>query len=145
MVREEDGTPIQFISEVIDMTDRMNARLELQHANAKLREQVITDHLTGLYNRRGFEEALSASLDGHAASLLLIDLDNFKHVNDQLGHKAGDMVLAEVGKRLPLQVRAGDIVARVGGDEFGVILRDAGRDEAERTAATHRRGAGIGL
>jgi diguanylate cyclase (GGDEF)-like protein/PAS domain S-box-containing protein len=132
VVREEDGTPIQFISEVVDLSARVQA---LQDANSKLREQVVTDHLTGLYNRRGFEEALSAALDGKTASLLLIDLDNFKQVNDRLGHKAGDQVLAEVGHRLSHQVRECDFVARIGGDEFSVILRHAGREIAERAAA----------
>ena len=134
VVRAEDGTPIRFISEVVDLTERMEARQALQEVNARLQRQVVTDHLTGLYNRRGFEEALSGPL-GHSASLLLIDLDHFKHINDRLGHKAGDMVLAEVGRRLPLQIREGDFVARVGGDEFGIIMHHADRALAEKTAA----------
>jgi len=134
VVRAEDGTPIRFISEVVDLTERMEARQALQEVNARLQRQVVTDHLTGLYNRRGFEEALSDPL-GHSASLLLIDLDHFKHINDRLGHKAGDMVLAEVGRRLPLQIREGDFVARVGGDEFGIIMHHADRLLAEKTAA----------
>ena len=134
VVRAEDGTPIRFISEVVDLTERMEARQALQEVNARLQRQVVTDHLTGLYNRRGFEEALSDPL-GHSASLLLIDLDHFKHINDRLGHKAGDMVLAEVGRRLPLQIREGDFVARVGGDEFGIIMHHADRALAEKTAA----------
>jgi diguanylate cyclase (GGDEF)-like protein/PAS domain S-box-containing protein len=135
VVREEDGTPIRFISEVVDLTERLQARQALQAANAKLRQQVITDHLTGLHNRRGFEEALAGAPGGRMASLLLIDLDHFKHINDRLGHKAGDMVLAEVGRRLPRQIRDGDFVARIGGDEFGIIMHHADRALAERTAA----------
>lgn len=134
VVRDEDRAPINFISEVVDLTERMQARQALQEANARLREQVVTDHLTGLYNRRGFEEALAGPI-GHRASLLLIDLDHFKHINDRLGHKAGDMVLAEVGRRLPRQIRDGDFVARVGGDEFGIIMHHADRALAEKTAA----------
>ena len=134
VVRDEDRAPINFISEVVDLTERMQARQALQEANARLREQVVTDHLTGLYNRRGFEEALAGPI-GHRTSLLLIDLDHFKHVNDRLGHKAGDMVLAEVGRRLPRQIRDGDFVARVGGDEFGIIMHHADRALAEKTAA----------
>ena len=125
LVREEDGTPIQFISEIVDLTERNRVGLELEEANALLRKQVITDHLTGLYNRRGFEEILSASHADEVASVLLIDLDDFKEVNDQLGHRAGDMVLIEVGRRLPRLVRANDFVARIGGDEFVIILYGA--------------------
>ena len=134
VVREEDGTPISFLSEVVDLTERLAARQALQEANRRLQHQVVTDHLTGLYNRRGFEEALAGPL-GHQASLLLIDLDHFKHINDRLGHRAGDLVLAEVGRRLPRQIRDGDFVARVGGDEFGIIMHHADRALAERTAA----------
>jgi len=135
LVREEDGTPIQFISEIVDLTERNRVGIELEQANAKLRKQVITDHLTGVYNRRGFEEALSASRPDEMASVLLIDLDDFKEINDRLGHHAGDCVLIEVGRRLPGLVRAGDFVARVGGDEFGVILYGADRALTEQTAA----------
>ncbi|MGY4397589.1 diguanylate cyclase (GGDEF)-like protein/PAS domain S-box-containing protein [Sphingomonas sp. UYAg733] len=139
VVREEDGTPIQFISEIVDLSERRRVGLELQEANARLREQVVRDHLTGLYNRRGFEEMLSTpigtgNLGARSACLLLIDLDNFKHINDHMGHTAGDMVLCEVGKRLPRQVRESDYVARVGGDEFGIILLDADRSLAETIA-----------
>jgi diguanylate cyclase (GGDEF)-like protein/PAS domain S-box-containing protein len=139
IVREEDGTPIQFISEIIDLSEQRRVGLELREANARLRELVVRDHLTGLYNRRGFEEMLSVPVNAagdsaRSACLLLIDLDNFKRINDGLGHTAGDMVLREVGRRLPSQVRANDYVARVGGDEFGVILFDADRALAEQVA-----------
>ena len=134
VVREEDGTPIQFISEVIDLSESRRVGIALEEANARLRRQVVTDHLTGLYNRRGFEEALAAAPLEEMVTLLLIDLDDFKAVNDRLGHEAGDLVLAEVGRRLLALVRSGDCVARVGGDEFGMILADAGCAPAEETA-----------
>jgi diguanylate cyclase (GGDEF)-like protein/PAS domain S-box-containing protein len=133
VLRDDDGTPLQFISEVLDITESKQIRLALQEANVRLNEQVVTDHLTGLRNRRGFEEAL-ARADG-GTSLLLIDLDNFKDVNDVLGHDSGDVVLAEVARRLARQARPQDVVARIGGDEFGVILYDADRSVAELIAS----------
>ncbi|GAA0295936.1 hypothetical protein GCM10009087_02100 [Sphingomonas oligophenolica] len=135
VVREDNGTPIQFISEIIDLSESRRVGIALEEANAKLRRQVITDHLTGLYNRRGFEDALAAVSPGETASLLLVDLDDFKAVNDRLGHEAGDLVLAEVGRRLLGLVSRGDCVARVGGDEFSIILAGAGAELAQETAA----------
>ena len=124
-VRETDGQPFRFISEILDLTERKQARRDLQEANAKLKQQVVTDHVTGLCNRRGFEEALADADGGQDVSVLLIDLDDFKNVNDRLGHAAGDKVLFEVGQRLRNVVRGGDIVARLGGDEFGIVLSGA--------------------
>jgi diguanylate cyclase (GGDEF)-like protein/PAS domain S-box-containing protein len=132
--RAADGTPLQFIAEVIDITERKRSRVELQQANAKLHELAV-DHLTGLRNRRGFEEALLGAAIGEPLSVLLVDLDNFKHVNDRLGHEAGDRVLIEAGQRLLGELRRADLLARLGGDEFAAVLPGVGRDVAERVAA----------
>ncbi|THD77910.1 MAG: bifunctional diguanylate cyclase/phosphodiesterase [Phenylobacterium sp.] len=85
-----------------------------------------TDSLTGLPNRGAFTTALCARLDaaraaGRSAALFVIDLDRFKHLNDTLGHHAGDLVLAEMGERLRAEAHDGEIVARLGGDEFALI------------------------
>lgn len=84
------------------------------------------DVLTNLYNRRGFEPRLTQSITEKErdtfVAILLIDLDGFKHVNDQYGHAAGDAVLIEVSRRLETTIRDGDLVARLGGDEFVVVL-----------------------
>src|SRR5436190_5542364 len=88
-----------------------------------------TDSLTGLVNRGAFTAALCERLEdakaagGHVA-LFVIDLDRFKHLNDTLGHHAGDLFLAEVGERLLSDAGPGDLVARLGGDEFAVISAD---------------------
>lgn len=87
------------------------------------------DHLTGLPNRALFEAQLGYVLDkcranGQTASLLVVDLDGFKAVNDSLGHLAGDRVLVAVAERLQAAVRPADLVARLGGDEFAVVLAD---------------------
>jgi diguanylate cyclase (GGDEF)-like protein len=87
-------------------------------------EQATHDQLTGLANRRLFHTRWQQSLGeaGGPTTLLYVDLDGFKPVNDTLGHEAGDSVLVEVAERLRQHVRAGDVVARLGGDEFAVIL-----------------------
>ncbi|HEX5264525.1 MAG TPA: GGDEF domain-containing protein, partial [Phenylobacterium sp.] len=89
-----------------------------------------TDSLTGLVNRGAFTSALCERVDvakasGGRVSLFVVDLDRFKHLNDTLGHHAGDLFLAEVGERLRADAGPGDLVARLGGDEFAVISDDA--------------------
>jgi diguanylate cyclase (GGDEF)-like protein len=102
----------------------------------KVTHQARHDGLTGLSNRmvftEGMEQALATARDtGEAFGLLFVDLDNFKGVNDELGHHAGDELLCEVGRRLAGSVR-GDTVARLGGDEFGILLSGVkGRDDAD--------------
>lgn len=105
------------------MEELRNLNLRLQGAKVAAEEQALTDTLTGLRNRRALEQ----DLDGLARQaspfgLMHIDLDYFKAVNDTLGHAAGDHVLREVAKVLCAETRAGDKVARVGGDEFVVVL-----------------------
>jgi diguanylate cyclase (GGDEF)-like protein len=99
--------------------------------NSELVEQLhsaaTTDELTGLYNRRALEERLAAEISRSLrhqlhTSVLMIDLDRFKVVNDTLGHAAGDRLLIQVAKVLRQQCRALDVVGRLGGDEFLVIL-----------------------
>jgi diguanylate cyclase (GGDEF)-like protein len=92
-----------------------------------LREQSLTDPLTGLYNRRHFEIALARELNradrtGHPLSLLLFDVDNFKHVNDTHGHAAGDAALCAVASSMRARLRGYDVACRIGGDEFAIIV-----------------------
>lgn len=100
-----------------------------------LRAQAITDSLTGLYNRRYFEECLWQELRrsqryGHPFSLLLCDVDNFKPMNDRHGHLHGDRVLREVAQTLRGAVRASDLACRYGGDEFAILLLETGKSGA---------------
>ena len=98
---------------------------------AQLASMVLTDPLTGCLNRRGFDQALTrevgrATRAGSEFALLAVDLDHFKQVNDTYGHLAGDIVLRAVGSLLVKAGRAGDVVARVGGEEFAILLADTG-------------------
>jgi diguanylate cyclase (GGDEF)-like protein len=98
---------------------------------AQLASMVLTDPLTSCLNRRGFDQALTREISramrsSTEFSLLAVDLDHFKHVNDTYGHLAGDDVLRAVGALLVKSGRAGDVVARVGGEEFAILLGDTG-------------------
>ncbi|MBL7490581.1 EAL domain-containing protein [Frankia sp. AgB1.9] len=100
--------------------------LEVQRL-AESKEQAHTDHLTHQLNRRGLDERLRAAIaaadtSDHPLALLLLDLDRFKLVNDSLGHRVGDQLLAEVSARIATALRPGDTLARLGGDEFAVLL-----------------------
>ena len=115
----------------------MVARLQAQ--SNRLRERLAnlarTDPLTGLFNRRAFDEALAREharqlRGGPPMALLLVDIDHFKQVNDSWGHQAGDQTLRELGKLLSDRFRTMDIVGRIGGEEFGVLIPDCGPDQA---------------
>jgi diguanylate cyclase len=121
-----------------DLIKRLDATLlELRGHQRLLHEQATHDGLTRLVNRTAFGDAVTAELSGGAPALavLLIDLDDFKTVNDTLGHGAGDDLLVTVAERLRGAVREHDLVARLGGDEFAVLLRDVSPADAGRMAA----------
>ena len=101
----------------------------------ELEREASQDSLTGLGNRRRFEEDLAAAMarsrrDGTTGALLILDLDNFKRINDSQGHPAGDRLIKAVAETLRHRTRAGDSLARLGGDEFAVILPRCGQEEA---------------
>ncbi|MGZ6018529.1 MAG: putative bifunctional diguanylate cyclase/phosphodiesterase [Phenylobacterium sp.] len=115
-----------------DLTARV---AELESERALTLRLAQTDSLTGLVNRGAFTAELcerleAARRDGQSVALFVIDLDRFKHLNDTLGHHAGDLFLAEVGERLRCDTQAGELVARLGGDEFALISTTA--DPARR-------------
>jgi diguanylate cyclase (GGDEF)-like protein len=118
---------------------------ELIHAREELRAKAMRDGLTGLWNRTAFLDLFQHELErAHRTNgrtgLLLLDLDNFKQVNDTYGHLAGDIVLKEVARRVCHSVRSYDFVGRYGGEEFFIALTGSGREqlcqraEAIRTA-----------
>jgi diguanylate cyclase (GGDEF)-like protein len=105
----------------------------------QLASMVLTDPLTGCFNRRGFDQAMARELarTTRAASdlsLLALDIDHFKEINDTYGHLAGDVVLREFGALLVQTARAGDMVARTGGEEFSLLLPDTGASGAYQFA-----------
>lgn len=113
-------------------------------ARAQLATLASTDHLTGLWNRRAFQERLAVELDrarrhGRRLGLVIMDIDHFKLVNDTHGHPAGDRVLVEFARRLAGVVRAGEIVARVGGEEFAWILPEMSGQDSVLAAERLRR------
>jgi len=105
--------------------------IELQAANNALEQQVTTDSLTGIGNRRRMTAQIGAELErarrfGHPLSLLMIDIDHFKDVNDRFGHDAGDRAIVAVAMALSVDLRASDSAARFGGEEFVVLMPETG-------------------
>ncbi|MEG8203231.1 EAL domain-containing protein [Pseudomonas sp. 5FOS] len=128
-----DGKPVGYRGTASDITDEVDAHARIQHLS-------LHDPLTGLANRnklaRHLEQALLRGSDSPPLTLLLLDLDNFKPINDSLGHAAGDAVLQEVATRLRDSTRDGDMVARLGGDEFLLVLSGMdNRSEIDRFCA----------
>lgn len=107
--------------------ERKRAEMVLAEQAVALSHQATHDPLTGLLNRRGFrerlEEALADGEQAQATAVLFIDIDDFKDINDSLGHSAGDYLLTVLAERLCSCVRTDDVVGRLGGDDFGVLLR----------------------
>jgi diguanylate cyclase (GGDEF)-like protein len=129
LIRDPDGAPRSFIAQVMDVTERRQLESQLRH-------QAEHDTLTGVANRRAFGAELARHLArerryGGESSLLMIDLDDFKGVNDTFGHAVGDLLLQSVAITLRERVRDTDVVARLGGDEFAVLLPSTPRAGAE--------------
>ncbi|HLM55657.1 MAG TPA: diguanylate cyclase [Pyrinomonadaceae bacterium] len=147
------GSEVGALGYLTDPTDldllRARARtlLEFKHYLDSCEEAAFTDHLTGLANRRRFERQLEREVKRserylHSFCLILIDIDNFKEVNDTYGHDAGDEAIRRVASTLQAGTRGIDTGARIGGDEFAVILPETdprgGLDVAERLSAAIR-------
>jgi two-component system, cell cycle response regulator len=115
----------------------------LARHNRTLRDLADTDGLTQVPNRRAFDDHLANALQdardsGAALSVLMLDIDHFKQVNDSFGHASGDGVLRALGRELPRQLRTSDLFARLGGEEFGVVLAGVLRADAHRLAEALR-------
>lgn len=123
---------------VEDVSDRVRHELELEQRAERAERRTAHDELTGLSNRGGLKSAVEAELGGgRRGTLLLMDLDNFKLVNDGAGHREGDAVLQEFATLLGRSFRSGDVKARMGGDEFAVFMPGVSdsRDVVEKASA----------
>jgi len=134
--RRENAFSHQDVLILNTLADLLATALNNSFVFQKLQQQSITDGLTGIKTRRFFYEAVTsewrrASRSGRPFSVVLIDLDKFKEVNDSLGHLEGDLVLARVGRLLEQKCRQSNVVARYGGDEFIILMPETGVEQAQ--------------
>ena len=130
--RDDEGAPLRFLAQAQDITDRRRYEERLRH---------LADHdpLTGLLNRRSFEQELDAhkarkARYGGAGAAIVLDMDHFKFINDTLGHSAGDEAIIRAANVLHSRLRETDVLARLSGDEFAVLLPGADASEARLVA-----------
>jgi diguanylate cyclase (GGDEF)-like protein len=160
-VTDARGRPLGTISVLRDVSEAhrrleavaaLNQQLAAQLAvieqlKADLAEEAVRDHLTGLHNRRRLdrilEEALAQAAGAEPVGLVLLDVDHFKRVNDEHGHAVGDRVLRGIAGVLRAATRPGDTIARLGGEEFVVVLPGADREQARERAEALRTACGL--
>ena len=134
------GMTAKLMNANVELESRVRARTaELEQANAELDRQARVDPLTGVLNRRGMEERFqhalaSARRRNTPLSVLMVDIDHFKKVNDTFGHDAGDVALTTLAKTLTQRLRETDVIARLGGEEFVAILPDTDAAQARWVA-----------
>jgi diguanylate cyclase (GGDEF)-like protein/PAS domain S-box-containing protein len=131
-VRDEHGRTMYYEGTLIDIT-------EAHELSQQLSYEATHDALTGLVNRREFESRLQRTIDscqnGELHALCYLDLDEFKTINDNCGHIAGDELLRQLAQTLQTRVRSNDTLARLGGDEFGLLLHNCTMEDAEAVAS----------
>jgi diguanylate cyclase (GGDEF)-like protein len=143
MLRHESGLPLGALQVITDVTSNRAIEQRLVQEIQKMARMAGEDPLTGLPNRRAFDMVIdSAVANAHSEpfAVLLIDLNDFKPINDRYGHETGDEALRAFSVRLATLVRDADFVARIGGDEFAVVLTNTDRISAEKAASRFRKG-----
>ena len=138
---EQESSIIRSVLSVMVMV--VGSSKALSRTLSELEYYSVHDPLTGLHNRRYFNDLLAYELErserfGHEFSILMLDLDDFKDVNDTYGHPCGDSVLKQAAETMRIGLRRGDITTRIGGDEFAIILTETGRSGALIAAETLR-------
>lgn len=137
VVNDADGKVAHFVSQIVDITARKNEQ-------ERIRLLAFYDALTGLPNRRLFDERISHAFLGarrnkQTIALMFIDVDHFKHINDNYGHDIGDEVIKAIAGKMQVVLRASDTLSRFGGDEFVVLLTDVPNTEAALKVAENLR------
>ncbi len=132
-----------LIRSIATVLEKSHIKLELKRTQEKLVEMSTRDEMTGLYNRRYFMEALDSEISralryNSELVLCVMDLDNFKTINDTFGHPAGDMIISGVGKILKSHIRDSDLICRFGGEEFAAIFPGIALDDAARVCERFR-------
>lgn len=135
----EDGKPVFLTGIVFDITKQREMEENLREKNAQLKAMSYKDALTGIYNHRGLMEGLETymkehSKNDHPLSLILYDIDDFKTVNDTLGHPEGDEVLRKIAEIMHADSRENDLVGRYGGEEFMIVLHKTPYETAQKIA-----------
>lgn len=131
-LHDADGQVVNFVATGLDVTEQKGLERELK-------QMAEHDSLSGLLNRRRFEQELQRHINhvarhGHSGATLLLDVDNFKAVNDTLGHAEGDALIVAIARTLDENLRGTDEIGRVGGDEFAILLREGGPEDAVTVA-----------
>jgi len=136
----DEVTDVSDVEELVAEIGRLRAHVaQLEQHIQQLDQLAHQDTLISLPNRRGFMRELDRLVDraaryGHHAAMLFVDLDGLKMINDTFGHGAGDEALIQVADLLSRGVRRSDVVARIGGDEFGILIQNADESSAHDTA-----------
>ena len=125
--RDENGKPLVISGIVFDITKNKNREHELKAAISELKQLVIVDELTDAYNKRFMKEKITNEINSYKRnavdfSLIMLDIDNFKEINDAFGHNIGDAVLKQFVENIQKRIRTTDVLARWGGDEFIILL-----------------------